>query len=42
MVEKRNSKRLRLKPDEADIIEKYRRIKDEAKAQGLDPKTVHS
>ena len=42
MGEKRNSKRLRLKPDEADIIEKYRRIKDEAKAQGLDPKTVHS
>ncbi len=40
--DKRDSKRLRLKDDELEIIYKYRRIKAEAKEQGLDPKSVHS
>lgn len=42
MEKERNSHRMRLKPDEKEIIEQYRRIKSEAKESGLDPKTIHS
>lgn len=34
--------RLRLTNDEVEIIDNYRRIKEESKLSGLDPKTVHS
>jgi UDP-2,3-diacylglucosamine pyrophosphatase LpxH len=34
--------RYRLTPEEAEIIYKYRRIKEEAEKEGLDPKSVHS
>ena len=36
------SRRYRLRPDEVDLIENYRRVKDEAEAQGIDPRTVKS
>jgi hypothetical protein len=34
--------RLRLQDDELEIIHKYRRVKKEAKAMGVNPKDVHS
>ena len=34
------SRRYRLQIDEVEILEKYRRVKDEAVAQGIDPATV--
>jgi len=37
-----SSRRYRLKQDEVDIIEEYRRIKDEAIDAGLDPRSVKS
>ena len=40
MSENRSTVRMRLKPDEADIIKNYRRIKIEAEAEGVDPATV--
>ena len=42
MEKGRKNARMRLKPDEAELIENYRRIKQEAIASGLDPSTVHS
>ncbi len=32
----------RLSEDEADIVFKYRRIKEEAEREGVDPKSIHS
>jgi hypothetical protein len=32
----------RLKPDEAEVIYQYRRVKEEAEKEGLDAETVHS
>jgi hypothetical protein len=34
--------RYRLKPDEAEIINQYRRAKYECEKEGLDPTTLHS
>ena len=34
--------RYRLTEDEANIIQQYRRVKEEAKSEGLDPNDVHS
>jgi hypothetical protein len=39
---KRTNPRYRLKPDEADIIDQYRRAKYECEKEGLDPHTLHS
>lgn len=37
-----SSRRYRLKEDEVEMVEKYRRIKDEAKAAGVNPDSVKS
>lgn len=42
MEKGRKNPRMRLKPDEAALIENYRAIKQQSKSMGLDPKTVHS
>ena len=34
--------RFRLKPDEAEILDQYRRAKYECEKEGLNPKTLHS
>ena len=36
------SLRYRLKPDEVDVLREYRRIKEEAEFQGVNPNDVHS
>lgn len=41
-AESDTSRRYRLKEDEVDLLEKYRRIRDEAEAQGINPDTVKS
>ena len=38
--ESKTSRRYRLQPDEVDVLEKYRRIHDEAVSAGIDPNTV--
>ena len=38
----RTSRRYRLQPDEVELLEDYRRVRDEAEAQGIDPRTVKS
>ncbi len=38
----RKSERLRLKQDEFEIIQDYRRIKQEAKKEGVNPNDIHS
>jgi len=40
MKENRNTKRLRLKDDEFEVIQNYRRIKEESKAAGINPDDV--
>jgi len=39
-VEAERSRRYRLRPDEVDVLEKYRRIHDEAVKAGVDPESV--
>ena len=39
-MENRNARRLRLKKDEFDLIQKYRRIKEESIAAGINPDDV--
>ena len=39
-MENRNTKRLRLKQDEFDLIQNYRRIKEESIAAGINPDDV--
>lgn len=41
-AESDTSRRYRLKEDEVDLLEKYRRVRDEAEAQGIDPDSVKS
>ena len=36
------NKRFRLKPEEVEILYKYRRAKEECEKEGLDPNTLHS
>jgi len=38
--ERDSSRRYRLQEDEVDLLENYRRVRDEAEAQGLDPNSV--
>ena len=38
----RGNARYRLKPDEVDILREYRRVKEEAEFQGVNPNDVHS
>ena len=40
--EKKSNPRFRLKPDEADVLLQYRRIKEEAQQEGLNPNDIHS
>ena len=40
--DKSGNPRYRLTPDEAEMVFNYRRIKEEAKKEGLDPRLVHS
>jgi hypothetical protein len=39
---KEGNPRYRLSPDEAEMVLNYRRIKEEAEKEGLDPQVVHS
>ena len=39
-MQHRNTTRLRLKDDELDLIQKYRRIKEESIAAGINPDDV--
>jgi hypothetical protein len=41
-VKKGGNPKYRLKPDEAEILYKYRRAKEECEREGLDPNTLHS
>ena len=38
----RGNTRYRLKSDEVDILREYRRVKEEAEFQGINPNDVHS
>ena len=42
MEKGRKTTRMRLKADEAALVNNYRAIKEQSQSMGLDPKTVHS